>query len=238
MIWALRPKFRLAAAAILIVSVFDSCATRPALRPATAEESVRLLEAWELYRQAAVARGPMELFYEAQVSKRFLAVSGSLAVRDDPGRTLALRVEGPLGLPVARADWDGEETKVFVAGSRAGERTLSGDEDLSRALGIPVTAAQLSWLLYGLPDGTAPESAELAGERAWFSWYGGSLRCDFDPSSRRVGTVLCRGARDSIEVRYLDWQSNLPSRIRIKASRGGGADLTLRSAGPSAGEDR
>src|SRR5450756_2128233 len=80
MIWALRHKFRLAAAAILIVSVFDACATRLALRPATAEESVRLLEAWELYRQAAVARGPMELFYEAQVSNRFLAVSGSLAV--------------------------------------------------------------------------------------------------------------------------------------------------------------
>jgi hypothetical protein len=172
----------------------------------------------------------MELFYDAEVSRSVVTMSGTLAVRDDPGKTLALRVEGPLGLPIARADWDGEETKVVVTGSRRGERTIAGDGDLSRELGVPVTANELSLLLFGLPDRAAPESTELAGERAWFSWKGGALRCDFDLSSNRVGTVVSRGERDSVEVRFLEWNAGLPSKIRIKTSRGGGAKLALRSA--------
>jgi hypothetical protein len=237
MTWALRLDARRlgeAAAAILIFLGLESCATRTTFRPATTEETSRLLDAWGLYRQAALAKGPMELFYDAQVSRSVLSMSGTLAVRDDPGRTLALRVEGPLGLPLARADWNGVETRIFVAGSHSKDRTLPAGEDLSRELGVPVTPAQLSLLLYGLPDGAAPETAEFAGSRAWFSWQGGALRCDFDPAAGRVETIVSRGARDSVEVRFLEWSSGFPSRIRIKTSRGGGADLTLRSADPSA----
>lgn len=215
---------------VLTVLFLASCATRPPTRPATAAESGKLLAAWDDYRRAALARGPMELFYDAEVSRSVITMSGTLAVRDDPGKTLALRVEGPLGLPVARADWDGQETKIVVSGSHKKERTIAGDADLSRELGFPVTAAELSLLLYGLPDSGSPEKTELAGTRAWLSWKGGALRCDFDPLTGRVGTVVSRGERDSVEVRFLDWSSGLPSRIQIKTSRGGGARLALRSA--------
>lgn len=221
--------------AVVAILFLASCATQPAARPATAQESAKLLETWSEYRRMALSRGPMELFYDAEVSRHVVAISGTLAVRDDPGKTLALRVEGPLGLPLARADWNGEETKVFVSGSRKGEQTITGDADLSRELGVPVTAAELSLLLFGLPDGASPETTELAGQRAWFSWKGGMLRCDFDLSSNRVGTVISRGDRDSVEIRFLDWSAGLPSRIRIKTSRGGGASLALRSADPSSG---
>jgi hypothetical protein len=214
----------------LTVLFLASCATRPPARPATSEEAAKLLTAWADYRRAALARGPTELFYDAEVSRSVVTMSGTLAVRDDPGKTLALRVQGPLGLPVARADWNGEETKVVVSGSRKGERTIAGDADLGRELGFPVTAAELSLLLYGLPDSGSPEKTELAGTRAWFSWKGGALRCDFDPSTGRVGTVVSRGERDSVEVRFLDWSAGLPSRIQIKTSRGGSARLVLRSA--------
>ena len=234
MIWARRPSRPLGgvAASILIILGFEACATRPRSRPATLEETSRLLQAWGLYRQGALSHGAMEMFYDAQVSKNVLTMSGTLAVRDDPGKTLALRVVGPLGLPVAQADWNGQETKVSVNGSRRGERTLSGDADLSRELGVPVTPMQLSLLLFGLPESASPESTELAGERAWFLWQGGALRCEFDPSAGRVETILNRGSRDWVEIRFLDWSSGLPSRIRIKTSRGTGAELTLRSADP------
>ncbi len=238
MSWAPRPEIRRSAklaAGILAFLLVQSCATRPPARPATAEESGKLLAAWGDYRRAALSRGPMELFYDAEVSRSVVTMSGTLAVRDDPGKTLALRVEGPLGLPVARADWNGQETKIVVSGSHKGERTIAGDADLSRELGFPVTAAELSLLLYGLPDSGSPEKTELAGTRAWFSWKGGALRCDFDPSSGRVGTVISRGERDSVEVRFLDWSAGLPSRIQIKTSRGGGALLALRSADAGSG---
>lgn len=173
------------------------------------------------------------MFYDAQVSRSVVTMSGTLAVRDDPGKSLALRVEGPLGLPVARADWDGEVTKVFVSGSHRGEQTIAGDADLGRELGVPVSAAGLSLLLFGLPDRASPESTEIEGERAWFSWNGGAIRCDFDVSSNRAATVVARGDRGSVEVRFLEWGPALPSRIRIRASRGGSAELRLRSADPS-----
>ena len=97
-----------------------------------------------------------------------------------------------------------------------------------------MTAAGLSLLLYGLPDGGAPESTELAGERAWFSWRGGAVRCDFDAASSRVGTVISRGERGSVEVRFLEWSGGMPSRIQIRSSRGGSARLALRSdSGPA-----
>jgi hypothetical protein len=177
----------------------------------------------------------MELFYDAQVSRSVVTMSGTLAARDDPGKALALRVEGPLGLAVARADWNGQETKVLVVSSRKGEQTLAAGEDLSRALGVPVTPQQLSLVLFGLPDGAAPEGTELVGERARFSWQGGALRCEFDSSSNRVASIESRGARNSVEVRFLEWSAGLPSRIRIKTSQGAGAELVLRSAGASAG---
>ena len=221
--------------AVVVTLFLASCATRPAARPATAEESAKLLAAWGDYRRAALARGPMELFYDAEVSRSIVAMSGTLAVRDDPGKTLALRVAGPLGLPVARADWDGAETKIVLSGSHPREKTIAGDADLSRELGFPVTAAELSMLLYGLPDAGAPEKTELAGSRARFSWKGGALRCDFDPSSGRVETIVSRGERDSVEVRFLEWNAGMPSRIRIRTSRGGAARLALRSADASAG---
>ncbi len=176
----------------------------------------------------------MELFYDAQVSRSVMTMSGTLAVRDDPGKALAQRVEGPLGLPIARADWSGGETKVFVAGSRRGEQTLATGADLSRELGVPVTPLQLSLLLFGLPDGGPPEGARVFGERARLSWQGGALECEFDSSSSRVASIESRGERNSVEVRFLDWSSGLPSRIRIKTSQGTGAELTLRSADPSA----
>jgi hypothetical protein len=126
-------------------------------------------------------------------------------------------------------------TKVVVAGSRQGVQTLPGGADLSRELGVPVTPMQLSLLLFGLPDGAEPESTELEGARARFSWQGGALRCEFESSTGRVETIESRGSRDSVEVRFLDWSAGIPSRIRIKTSRGADAELTLRSADPSAG---
>ena len=213
-----------------LIAVLSACAVRPAFRPASAGESSRLFEAWSAYREAALSRGPMEMFYDAHVSRSLMTMSGTLSVRDDPGKSLALRVDGPLGLPVARADWNGQDTRILVNGSRKGEQTLPAGADLSRELGVPVTPQQLSLLLFGLPEGTAPETAEIFGETARFSWQGGALRCEFDPSARRVATIESRGEQDSVEVRFLEWTAGLPSRIRIKTSRGTGAELILRSA--------
>jgi hypothetical protein len=172
----------------------------------------------------------MELFYDAEVSRSVVTATGTLAVRDVPGKALSIRVEGPLGTTLASADWSGDETRIFVAGRRGGERSIPAGSDLSRELGVPVTPIQLSWLLYGLPDPDAPEATRVGGEHAWFSWNNDALRCDFDPSTRRVGMVVSRGNGASVEVHFLGWEAGLPSRIRITTSRGGGAELTLRSA--------
>ncbi len=155
-------------------------------------------------------------------------MSGIAAVRAAPGRSLTIVVEGPAGLPIARAEWDGVRTTVRREGK--GEQTLEGDGALS-ALGIPLPASALSLLIFGLPDAAPPERVEIGAHAAWLSWRGGALSCEIDPAGRPV-RVLVRDAARKVEIDFREWTADLPSRIGISVSTGGTASLTLR---PEAG---
>lgn len=211
--------------------LFGACATRPAAyAPATATESASVLERWDRYRTGALPREAAELYYGAQVSRRGLSISGTLAVRDDPGRSLTLLVEGPLGVPIARAEWDGRSTRIRRY-ARGKDTESDGDSmELGESLGIPLSARSLSYLFFGLPEESPPESLEVAGGSARLLWQGGDVACEFDAAGGRARRVFVRGEKKSVEVAYLDWSGALPSRIRVRVSSGGTAELTLRPA--------
>jgi hypothetical protein len=149
-------------------------------------------------------------------------------VRAAPGRSLTIVLEGPAGLPIARAEWDGVRTTVRREGK--GEQTLEGDAVLS-ALGIPLPASSLSLLLFGLPDASPPERVEIGAHATWLSWRGGALSCEIDPAGRPV-RVLARDADRRVEIDFREWAADVPSRIGISVSTGGKASLSLR---PDAG---
>lgn len=183
-----------------------------------------ILSRWNAYREAVLARPPAELYYDARVRRSMWAASGVAAVRDAPGRSFEVVVEGPAGLPVARASWDGVRTTVARDGRT---RTFDGDEALS-TVGVPVSARSLSLLLFGLPDAAPPEAVEIGESRPWLSWRGGALTCALDPEGRAT-RVLARDGERSVEIRFAKWESGMPSRIRIAASPGGSAELALRA---------
>jgi len=202
------------------------CATRLSRRPATAAETAAIVARWETFRQAVLARPAAELFYDARARRSIFSTSGVAAVRDDPGRSLTVVLEGPAGLALARASWDGARTVVRRAGDPRDDREFEGDAPLT-PLGIPLSAPSLSLLLFGLPDASPPESVELAGATPWLSWRGGALSCELDPSGR-ARRVMSLDGRRRVEIRFPEWSGGIPSRIRIDAAHGGRADLALR----------
>ena len=204
------------------------CAGRGGRRPATAQEAAAVVSRWDAFRDAVMSRPAAELFYDAVARRSVFSMSGVAAVRAVPGRSLTIVVEGPAGLPVARASWDGVTTVVQREGK--GEKVVEGDGALS-ALGIPLPASSLSLLLFGLPDPASPERVEIGAGRAWLSWRGGALACEIDPAGRPV-RVIARDASRKIEIRYPEWTGGLPSRIGITVSTDGTASLALR---PEAG---
>ncbi len=129
---------------------------------------------------------------------------------------------------MARAEWDGTETRIRITG-KGKERTVGPGGDLSEVLGVPLSAEQISLMLFGLPDKSDPETLEFRGTRAWPSWRGGSLRCEFDAGEGHPSAIFSKGERQSVEIRYLGWTDGIPARIRIR-SASGSAELTLRSA--------
>jgi hypothetical protein len=215
--------------------LFGACAARrPAYAPATAPQAASVLETWARYRAGSLPAAPAELFYDAEVSRRGLSISGTVAVRDDPGKSLSLLVEGPLGLPVARAVWDGSTTRVTRYSSGGKEKRSAGDSpELGESLGIPLSARSLSYLFFGLPEEAPPDTLQVAGSDARLVWLGGDMACEFDVRGGRARRVLVRGPRKTVEVAYLDWSGSLPSRIRVRVSSGGTAELTLRPPEPA-----
>ena len=169
-----------------------------------------------------------ELAYDAEVSRKLLSFSGSVSAMNLPGQSLLLRVDGFFGLPVASAEWNGSETRIRVTG-KGSERRVAAGGDLTDVLGVPLSAEQVSLMLFGLPERSDPESLEIRGSRVWPSWRGGSLKCEFDAGEGRPAAIFSRGERKSVEIRYLEWAGGIPSHIRIR-SDSGSADLTLRSA--------
>jgi hypothetical protein len=93
---------------------------------------------------------------------------------------------------------------------------------------VPISARSLSLLLFGVPDEDPPDAFELAGDAAWLSWRGGSLACEFDDSRMTVRRVLSREGGSSLDIRYASWDAGFPSRIAIRISGGGRADLIAR----------
>lgn len=210
--------------------LFGGCATRrAAYAPASVPEAAAVSEKWARYRADSLPHEPTELLYDADVSRRGLTLSGTLAVRDDPGKSLSVMVAGPMGLPLARADWNGVTTEVVKYGGRGGKKISVDPEDLGDAFGIPLSARALSLLFFGLPEETPPESVAVAGENAQLTWEGGNLLCEFDASARHARRIVARGPSRNVEVSYLAWNGALPTRIRVKVSSGGSADLSLRS---------
>jgi hypothetical protein len=167
----------------------------------------------------------VEIFYEARIRRSVLSGSFVAAVRCEPGRSLAVVVEGPLGAPVARARWDGRTTVV----EREGRPIRDSDGSLTLAdLGLPLSARSLSLLLFGLPDTLPPETTELAGDGAWLTWSGGAVACAFSDAGGTVGRVVVRETDRQIDIRYAEWKEGLPSRIAIAVSGGGRAELVVK----------
>jgi hypothetical protein len=205
-----------------LAALASACAGR-ARRPATAAETEAVLSRWNAYRESVLARPAAELWYDVRVRRSVYRVSGVAAVHAAPGRTFEVVVEGPAGVALARASWDGSRTTVMREGRL---RTFDGDEALSE-VGVPLSARALSLLLFGLPDASPPQAVEIGAPHAWLSWRGGALTCELD-SSGRATRVLARDGERTVEVRFDAWESGIPSRVRVAASPGGTADLTLR----------
>ena len=219
-----RKPLGLAVTAAALALLASGCAGRAGHRPATAAEAAAILSRWDGFRESVLARAPSELFYDATARRSVFAMSGVAAVRVVPGRSLAIVVEGPAGLPIARADWDGARTTVRREGKR--EQTLEGDAVLSD-LGIPLPASSLSLLLFGLPDAASPDRVEIGAPGARLSWRAGSVACEIDPAGRPL-RVLARDASRKVEIDFREWVDGVPSRIGISVSTGGTASLALR----------
>lgn len=214
---------RLAAAAALVL--LSACVSHgPSGVPAGAERTASILRAWDAFRASVVSRSAEELFYD--VSARRSVVSGSFgaAVRCEPGRSLTVVLEGPLGAPLGRARWDGTRTVV-----ERGGKTTEGDAALA-VLGIPLPPRALSTLLFGLPETSAPDRVTLAGAAIWLAWRGDDVACAFDPTAPRVDRVVSRAGGPRVEILYSGWENGTPTRIRIDVERGGRAELVLRRA--------
>jgi len=181
---------------------------------------------WESCRADVLARPPLERFYDARARRSVLSGTFVAAVRDDPGRSLSVVVEGPLGVPVARANWDGERTVVERSGGAA-ERF--SDEAPLADIGVPLSARVLSLLLVGLPDTARPDAIELTGDAAWLTFRGSAIACEFDPAQGRVRRVLSLAHGRRVEIRYGGWEGGVPSRVAIKVSGGGSADLVAKA---------
>jgi hypothetical protein len=226
----MRPILGRAALLLASIAVATGCATRPPKRTfATPEQSAEFLRRWEVYRSSALARPSSELFYDAHARRSVFSETFAAAVQDDPGRSLSVVVEGPLGLPLARARWNGGETVIERPGKSPAEKRIPMGAPLSD-FGIPLSAQSLSLLLYGLPEITPPEKVERAGANAWFSWNDDRLSCEFDLEAGRAKRVVSRDAKRGVEIRFLAWRGGIPSHIRIDVSTGGSADLVLKSA--------
>ena len=208
-----------------LASALVSCATgiprRTAAPPARAAE---IALRWKAFRSSVLARQAVELYYDARLRRGLLSGTFVAAVRDEPGRALAVVIEGPLGAAVARAKWDGRTTVI----ERAGHAAAGGDSPTLADLGVPISARPLSLLLFGLPDETPPDAVELAGGAAWLSWRDGALACEFDDAGLTVRRVLSREGPTPIDIRYSGWDGGIPSRISIRISGGGRADLVAR----------
>lgn len=226
--------FARAASLAAAVAFFGACATRPLRRvPATPAQAAGILPRWQVFRDAAVARPPVELFYDVRATRSVFSESFVAAVRDDPGRSLFVVVEGPLGVALARATWDGSKTVVERLDRPAKARAGEGDGSLS-TFGIPLSARALSLLLFGVPEISPPERVELQDGHAWLSWEGGGLACEFDPAAALpLGVVVGEGRR-RVTARFLGWRQGIPSRITLVMSGGGRAELVLRTEGEAA----
>lgn len=205
-----------------LAALASACAGR-ARRPATAAETEAVLSRWSAYRESVLSRPAAELWYDARVRRSVYGTSGVAAVRDAPGRSFEVVIEGPAGVALARATWDGARTTVVREGR---SRTFDGDAALSE-VGVPLSARSLSLLLFGLPDASPPEAVEIGSSGPWLSWRGGALTCALDSSGRAI-RVLARDDERSVEVRFADWENGIPSRVRIAGSPGGTAELALR----------
>jgi hypothetical protein len=208
------------------------CATGPrSFVPASSEEARRVLARWDEFRRGALSPGAMELFYDARISRHGLSIRGELAVRDDPGRQLRLRVSGPMGAPVARADWDGTRAVAVIYDQKRGDRTVRSDgPEFGEVFGIPLSARELSLAFFGLPEEEAPGGLAVSRDRARLLWRGGDLFCDFDLGRGSPDRIVARSPGRRVEIRYLSWNGSLPSGIRADASPGGRAELSLRTA--------
>jgi hypothetical protein len=215
-----------AAALAALVTALVSCSTGiPRREPASASRAAEIGRRWADFRAAVLGRPTVELFYEARIRRSVLSGTFVAAVRDEPGRSLAVVVEGPLGVPVARARWDGQTTVIEREGRSV--RDSGGSATLAE-LGLPLSPRSLSLLLFGLPDTGPPETTELAGDGAWLTWRGGALACAFSDARGTVGRVLVRETDRKIDIRYAEWNAGLPSRIAIAVSGGGRAELVAR----------
>ena len=217
-----------AALAGTLAALAAGCAARAGRRPATAAETAAIVSRWETFREGVLARPAAELFYDASARRSLFSMSGVAAVRDSPGRSLTVVVEGPAGLPIARASWDGVRTVVEREGrDSGGPQRAEGDAALA-SLGIPLSAPSLSLLLFGLPDASPPETVEVGARTAWLSWRGGALSCEIDSEGRAL-RVVALDAKRKVEIRFVEWAGDMPSRIRIAVSTGGTAELALRA---------
>ena len=217
-----------AAAFAALLSTFISCATGiPRRHPATADRAAEIGRRWEIFRKGVLDRSAAELFYEARIRRSVLSGTFVAAVRDDPGRSFTVVVEGPLGAPVARARWDGKTTVVEREGRPVRD---SGASSTLAELGLPLSARSLSLLLFGLPDTAPPETTELAGDGAWLTWRGGAIACAFADARGTVERVVIRESDREVDIRYADWNAGIPSRITLAVSGGGRAELVAKPA--------
>ena len=229
---AFPPKLLRWAIGAAAVAPLLSCATGiPRRRAATAPEAAAIVRRWESCRDAILGRPPLERFYDARARRSVFSGTFVAAVRDDPGRSLSVVVEGPLGVPIARARWDGERTVVERSGipaKRFSDAAPPGGDAPLADIGVPLSARTLSLLLVGLPDTARPDVVELTGDAAWLTFGGSGLACEFDAAQGRVRRVvsLARGRR--VEVRYGAWDGGVPSRVAIRVSGGGSAELVAR----------
>ena len=223
----LPPRLLRCATAAAVAGTLLSCATgAPRRRAATEEQAAAILTRWEAGRADILGRPPLERYYDARLRRSVFSGSFVAAVRDDPGRSLSVVIEGPLGVPIARARWDGERTVVERSG-RPSKRFSDGAPLAD--IGVPLPARSLSLLLVGLPDTASPDVVELTGDAAWLTFRGSGLACEFDVGQGRVRRVLTLAEGRKIEILYRDWESGAPSKIAIRVSGGGRADLAARA---------
>lgn len=222
------PGIRRDVAALLTAAVAGSagCSSPGRARIVTPDEARNVQNAWRNFRDRNLTPPNIRLLYDARLSRTGIALSGSLAVNDRPGRGFTAALSDEFGLRIFSASWDGEDLTFDESAASPG---AIADEWRRRFRGA-ISPRSLSLLFVGVPDDAVPDAVAGVGGGFSLFWSGPGIRCDLDSESGLPKRAYFGRSGERVEVALAFESGDVPSSLVIEARGGSRVRLRLVSA--------